>query len=95
MGVDLERAILVGLGAVDVGVGGAVDDDRRGGVGAGAVDGDVDGGGVGDVESRAVDADGALAVGVQDVDDVAAELTAGAGDEPPAHPGSTGIIVAA
>ena len=75
--VDAGRLGLVLLGAVDVGPGGGVDDD--------VVTGDRrrDRGGVGDVEVGARDRGHLGAAGGQDVDHVAAEHAARAGDEPP------------
>ncbi len=76
--VDGGGGFLGGLGAVHVGPGRAVDDDR------GTLDGGPDGCRVGDVEVGAAQARGFDAGVLQDGQDVLAEHSGGAGDEPAA-----------
>ena len=80
--VDPRRARLVGLGAVDVGPGGAV--DHR--VGPRGLEGGADGIGIGDVEVAAGECDDVVARALGGGDDVTAQHARGPRDEK-AHSG--------
>ncbi len=75
--VDEVGALLLGFAGVDAGVGSAVDDSVRSGLG----DGGVHTGSVGDVEPVASSGDDLVAGFGADARDVASELAFGAGDE--------------
>ena len=82
-GVDREGPRLVGLGGVDRGVGGAVDDDVVPGHLLDAL------GGVEDVEPGQVGAGHRVARGLEHLAEVLAEHAGGAGDEPARHQRAT------
>ena len=77
--VDEVGPLLLGFTGVDAGVGSAVDDSVRSGLG----DGGVHTGSVGDVEPVATSGDDLVAGFGADARDVASELSLGAGDEYP------------
>ncbi len=80
--VVTQRAVGVGLAAVDVGPGAAVDD----GVGQHRPDQLLDGVAVAAVEAGVVDAhDVVVRLGAQELDDLGADLAPGPGDEDPAR----------
>ena len=84
--VDPRCGRLVVLGSIDGGVGGAVDDDGRRRV----TEDELDRLRVTDVEDAPIAGHDVGAIGMQQLDDVGAQLAGGAGDQPPRHVLSVG-----